>query len=178
MKCSIISRPSWSKSQSVLTVGTANLFCNLEGLGDAQVVIPVQLKYIKQRNGSLSKPLVDVRQPQYQDQNGKYRTSYLTIHLAGGAVKQVSELISAEWLKRELKRLMGTSIAGDYERKDGKWIHLGDRSLTQVGNSEDEDFLAKASNAALEFAKNSTSQSSTPSATVMDDKVAEEVLGM
>lgn len=181
MKCSVTSRSSWSKNQKVLTVGSANVFIELKGIEDGMVVVPVQLKYIKQNDGKLGKPLVDVRQPQYQDKkSGKYRVSYLSVHLNGAAAQTLEKLVNPDWLKGEIKRLFKTSKAGDYELSKDGWKHTGDRSLTSADNAEDEDFLTQAVAAASELASKAEAASETAptSGTAADDQaVADEVLG-
>lgn len=143
MKCSVTSSARFNKSRTVLTLGTANVFIALEGLQDAHVVVPVQLKSVA-RNGKQGNPFIDVRQPQYQDKrSGKYRTSYLSVHLDGTGAKAVEALVSADWLKGEVKRLWKSDKAGDYELgAEGKWEHKGDRAFTSIENAEDEDWLS------------------------------------
>ena len=152
MKCSIVSRPMWNKTATVLILGTCNVFIDLEG-SIGQCVVPVQLKSFK-RDGKLGNPFIDVRQPQYQDKkNGKYRVSYLTIHLNGEGAKEIERLVPASWLKQEVKRLFKSDAAGDYELVDEKWVHTGDRAFTSVENSEDEGWMAEAVSLAGELAE-------------------------
>jgi hypothetical protein len=152
MKCSVTSRNSWSASGKVLTVGSANVFLDIEGIENGQVVVPVQLKYVK-RDNSFGRPLVDVRQPQYKTKDGKYHTSYLSVHLNGAAEKGIEKLVTGDWLKGEIKRLFKSGKAGDYERNEEGWVHVADRVMTAGGtNPEDESFLSEAIIAADELA--------------------------
>ena len=143
IKCSVVSRPSWSKSKSVLTIGTANVFLDVVGLEGAQVVVPVQLKAIKQACGKLGRPMIDVRQPKYMNKSGKWRTSYLSVHLNGAGAEAIEKLIPTDWLRGEIKRLFKTDKAGDYELQEGSWKHLQDREFTTAENAEDEGYLAE-----------------------------------
>ena len=183
MKCSIVARASWSKSHKVLTVGSANLFLDIKGIEDGAVVVPVQLKYVRQGDGKFGKPFVDVRQPQYQAKSGKsagkWLISYLTVHLNGAAAKFVEKVLDANFLKPAIARIQKSKVASDYEMTKNGWKHVGDRELTQSDSPEDESLLQNAVMSADEFAaKAETSVATAGMVEVeVDQAVADEVLG-
>jgi len=184
MKCSIVARASWSKSHKVLTVGSANLFLDIKGIEDGAVVVPVQLKYVRQDNGKFGKPFIDVRQPQYQAKSGKnagkWLISYLTVHLNGAAAKFIEKVCDADFLKPAIARIQKSKVASDYEFEKGSWKHIGDRELTQTDSPEDEALLQNAVGAADEFAARAESASVATAAAAEvegDQAVADEVLG-
>ena len=180
MKCSIVARASWSKSHKVLTVGSANVFLDIKDIEDGTVVVPVQLKYVKQDDGKLGKPLADVRQPQYKNKSGKWVTSYLSVHLNGKAAKAIEGLVSVDFLKGEIKRLFKSDKAGDYEyeQKDHSWKHVGDRELTNTDNAEDEDFLRSAVALADQLAQKAAAQTAAGTGMVISEAAdLDKILG-
>lgn len=183
MKCSIVARAQWSKSKKVLTVGSANVFLEIKGIEDGAVVVPVQLKFVKQDNGKFGKPMVDVRQPQYQAKNGKnagkWLISYLTVHLNGAAAKFLEKVCDADFLKPAIARIQKSKVAADYEMTKDGWKHIGDRELTQSDSPEDEALLQNAVGAADEFAAKAESAAATAETAEVaaDQAVADEVLG-
>jgi len=143
MNCSVVSRNSWSKTKKVLSLGTANVFLDVEGF-NGKVVVPVQLKSIKQEDGKLGKPRSEVKQPTYVDKKGNYKTSYLSVHLTGELAEEIGKLVNRDWLKAQVKRLFKTGKAGDYEFTDGAWKHTGDRDYGSNDPADDDGYLADA----------------------------------
>ena len=179
MKCSVIAQARWSKSKKVLTVGSANVFLDINEIEDGTVVVPVQLKYIRQKNGKLGEPFVDVRQPQYKNESGKWVTSYLSVHLNGKAAKAIEGLVSADFLKPAITRIQGSKVAADYERENGSWKHVGDRELTQSeSHPEDEDFLRNAVAMADQLAQKAAAQTAAGTGMVISEAAdLDKILG-
>jgi hypothetical protein len=164
------------------------VFLDINGIENGQVVVPVQLKYVKGEDGKFGKPMVDVRQPQYEVKSGKNKgkwlTSYLSVHLNGSAAKMIEKLCGADWLKPAVARIQKSKVAADYELDNGSWKHVGDRELTHTDSPEDEQLLQNAIGAADEYAAKAEANAAVVEDAMMgggttaDDDVAEKILGL
>ena len=143
MKLTINARSAWtSAKKTTLKVGQGNVFASTEFGG--QVVVPLTLMATRGNDGKMRPPFVAVGQPAFTNKDGQRRISYFSVHLDNEAAKAVEEMVTPEFMKAEVKRLIGSDKFGDYEWQDGKWIHIQDRVATGNSNPEDEDLMAKA----------------------------------
>lgn len=144
MKLSIYSKPIYvGTKKDVLKIANANLYIGVSELG-GNLIVPISMLKIQRE------PFVAVGQPMYTPkEGGSKRVSTLTVHLDSASADKVSEIVTADFLKTEAKRLFGTDKAGEYEYVDGAWKHLNDRTFgTEEMSAEDSDWMGKVIGAA------------------------------
>lgn len=175
MKVNVSAKPMWNKDKTALTLGKAKVFADLKDIPNGAVIIPVALTCYK-RDGHLGEARSSVKQAGYS-KNGKWWISFLTVHLNKAAREFVETLVGTEWLKKEVKRLIGLKketgkvLTSEYDLIEGELVHDKDSEYTAQDGMVDDwvsEMAEMADELAAEQEKNAPKQDA--------EKVAEEGL--